>query len=591
MRSGSRLRVAVLLIAAVLAATSSMAQLRRIPAQITPFLDADGARAGSTIRAALRVTLPDGFHVQSNKPRDPSLIPTELNVEAPAGVTVEEVVFPKAHDFKQEGLPEPLLVFEREFLIGVQLSLLSSLPPGDFIVPARFRYQACDDKMCYAPSNTQVQLALKVVGAAATPKSQHVDVFAGIAFGTGEKPGTAAPTVASGSTPAAAARGGPDAGIGKLDKFTVVASTGGYLRTGDFLTFIKNAEAGVVEKGLFEGQGPIAILLIVLVGGLALNLTPCVLPMIPINLAIIGAGAQASSRKRGFLLGLTYGGAMAVVYGVLGLVVVLTASTFGTINASPWFNLGIAVLFVALALAMFDVFEIDFSKYSGNVGGGAGRGTFLLAFTMGSVAALLAGACVAPVVIQVVLFASNLYAKGTAIALALPFFLGLGMAIPWPIAGAGLASLPKPGPWMVRVKQAFGVLILGTSLYYGYLAYELFSSRWVEAGAVASSVEDMVKEGWHPTLAEGLAVAEREGKPVLVDMWATWCKNCLTMDKTTLVDPTVKQALEGYVKVKFQAEQPDESPAVEVMKRFNAVGLPAYVILKPGAPPAASTGN
>ena len=269
----------------------------------------------------------------------------------------------------------------------------------------------------------------------------------------------------------------------------------------------------------------------------------------------------------------------------------LTASTFGTINASPWFNLGIAVLFVALALAMFDVFEIDFSKFSGNVGSGAGRGTFLLAFTMGAVAALLAGACVAPVVIQVVLFASNLYAKGTAIALALPFFLGIGMAIPWPIAGAGLASLPKPGPWMVRVKQAFGVLILGTALYYGYLAYELFSNRWVDAGEVAVERRGQAEGRLAPSLAEGLAVAERESKPVLVDMWATWCKNCLTMDKTTLVDPAVKPALEGYVKVKFQAEQPDESPAVEVMKRFNAVGLPAYVILKPGAPPAASTGN
>jgi hypothetical protein len=71
---------------------------------------------------------------------------------------------------------------------------------------------------------------------------------------------------------------------------------------------------------MFEGRGPLAILLLVLVGGLALNLTPCVLPMIPINLAIIGAGAQAGSRRRGFLLGLAYGAAMAVVYGALGLI-------------------------------------------------------------------------------------------------------------------------------------------------------------------------------------------------------------------------------------------------------------------------------
>ena len=154
---------------------------------------------------------------------------------------------------------------------------------------------------------------------------------------------------------------------------------GGYQSTTDFLRFIHNAETGVKEQGLFEGRGPLAILLIVLIGGLALNLTPCVLPMIPINLAIIGAGAQASSRARGFLLGSAYGGAMALVYGVLGLIVILTAGTFGTINASPWFNLGIAILFVVLGLAMFDVLLIDFSKYSAGIGTSSGRGTFALA--------------------------------------------------------------------------------------------------------------------------------------------------------------------------------------------------------------------
>src|SRR5262249_46208873 len=213
---------------------------------------------------------------------------------------------------------------------------------------------------------------------------------------------------------------------------TLLGTTGGYLGTTDFLTFIRNAENGVRERGLFEGRGPLAILLLVFVGGLALNLTPCVLPMIPINLAIIGAGTQAGSRGRGFMLGGVYGAAMALVYGVLGLIVILTAGSFGTINASPWFNLVIAAVFVALALAMVDGITTDFSRFMGRHGLGVStRGSFVLAFVMGGIAALLAGACVAPVVIQVVLFSSNLYAKGTAVALALPFLLGVGMAIPW----------------------------------------------------------------------------------------------------------------------------------------------------------------
>ena len=134
---------------------------------------------------------------------------------------------------------------------------------------------------------------------------------------------------------------------------------------------------------------------------------------------------------------------------------------------------------------------------------------------------------------------------------------------------------------MVRVKQAFGVFILATAAYYGYLAYGLFADRWVDAKEVASSVEEKLKAGWHSSLADGLAVAAREQKPVLIDMWATWCKNCLIMDRTTLADPAVTTALESYVKIKFQAEQQDEEPARSVMERFKAIGLPTYVILKP----------
>ena len=198
---------------------------------------------------------------------------------------------------------------------------------------------------------------------------------------------------------------------------------------------------------------------------------------------------SSGSRARRFLLGGAYGAAMALVYGILGLVVILTAGSFGTINASPWFNLAIAAIFVALALAMFDVFEIDFSRFSGAIGTDPSkRGSVALAFVMGAVAALLAGACVAPVVIQVVLFSSSLYAAGTTLGLALPFFLGIGMAVPWPIAGAGLAALPKPGPWMVRVKQVMGVLILAMAAYYGYETYGLFANRWVDSSAVAASV-------------------------------------------------------------------------------------------------------
>ena len=78
-----------------------------------------------------------------------------------------------------------------------------------------------------------------------------------------------------------------------------------------------------------------------------------------------------------------------------------------------------------------------------------------------------------------------------------------------------------------------------------------------------------------------VALAVKEGRPTVIDFWATWCKNCLVMDKTTLADPAVTAALSGYTCIKFQAEDADASPAKELLQRISAVGLPAYVVLQP----------
>lgn len=554
--------------------------------KIEGLLSTDAVHAGATVHAAVHVVLQKGYHVNSNQPLDSYLIPTVLSFELPDGFAAAQIAYPEALLLKTGGSDQPLAVFEEEFDIGVVLSLPEDLPVGAHAVKGSLRYQACDDKACYAPRSIDVSLNLQVVPADRPLRPKNTEVFESITFSISGEEG-----VSEGEAEGEVIVPVPDKTIADesgalalLDRFTILGATGGYMKADAFIAFVDAAESGTVVKGLFEGRGPLAILVLILVGGLALNLTPCVLPMVPINLAIIGAGAQAGSRLRGFALGGTYGLAMAFVYGVLGLVVILTASTFGAINASPWFNLAIALLFIVLALAMFDVIMIDFSRFQSKLNlGKKGKGTFLLAFGMGSVAALLAGACVAPVVIQVIVFSSDLYAGGTTLALALPFFLGLGMALPWPFAGGGLSLMPKPGAWMNRVKYVFGVFIFAFAAYYAYLSYELFNDRWVDGQDVSASVEEMLDDGWVPSLVQGLTIAQAEDKPVLVDLWATWCKNCLTMDKTTFKDPEVLARLENYVKVKFQAQDPEASPAKEIMEHFQAIGLPTYAILEPKA--------
>ncbi len=576
-------RVVPFLTAAILAATAS-AQLGDVLVGTQWVFATDAAHPGGTVHAALQVRLDKEYHVNSNKPDEDFLIPTVLTVTPPEGFTVSKIVYPKPVMLDVPFSEEPMSVFEQEFVIGVTLQVAEDLQPGTYSIKGELAYQACNDKYCLAPATKSIDSTLKVVPASEPIGRVDNPLFDRINFGGGEEPAVA-PTPDP-ETHVTLTRVEDLDILDELEDFEILGTAGGYLNVEDFLQYIDDAESGTAQAGWFDDKGPLVIVLAVILGGIALNLTPCVLPLIPINLAIIGAGAQAGSRTRGFALGGTYGLAMAAVYGTLGLVVILTASTFGAINSTIWFNVGIAILFIMLGLAMLDVFAIDFSKLQGklDLAGKGKRGTFALAFGMGGISALLAGACVAPVVIQVIVYSSDQYAKGTTMYLALPFFLGLGMALPWPFAGGGLSFLPKPGPWMVRVKQAMGVFILAFAAYYGYLAWGIYDSTNVESGVVQAAVEARLKEaGWTGSPHKGLAQAKAENKLVFIDMWATWCKNCIAMDKTTFEDEQVVARLEDYVKIKYQAQDTNSPPASDLLKLFKLPGLPTYAILRPKA--------
>jgi thiol:disulfide interchange protein len=275
---------------------------------------------------------------------------------------------------------------------------------------------------------------------------------------------------------------------------------------------------------------------------------------------------------------------IALTYGAIGVGIVLTGSKVGAINASPWFNVAVGVVFVLLALAMVDVLRLDFSRFQ-RAGAGERRATgpALTAFIMGGVAAVLAGACVAPAVIAVLLFASTLYVQGIKVGLLLPFLLGIGMALPWPFAGAGMALLPRPGAWMTRVKYVFAAIILAAAVYYGAQGIHLLRSRSPTQRARVAALETQAaaEQGWLTSLPAGIERARREGKPLCVDFWASWCKSCLAMERTTFKDPRVLRRLDDFVKVKYRAETPDESPVREVLDRFEVLGLPTYIVLVP----------
>jgi hypothetical protein len=152
------------LLAAAFFCTTTHAQLRRPKAELTAFAGSGSVHAGAGTRVSLSVVLPPGLHVQSDKPRDPALIPTALTVTPPSGITIDEIVYPPAVDFRLSGLSQPLAVFGERFTIDVRLTVAPALAEGDVTVPARLRYQACDASSCFPPASETAQWTLHVTG-------------------------------------------------------------------------------------------------------------------------------------------------------------------------------------------------------------------------------------------------------------------------------------------------------------------------------------------------------------------------------------------------------------------------------------------
>ncbi len=505
-------------------------------------------------RLAVRFSIPENHYLYA---KSMSVTPSQGVTLAPVDIPAPERKFDPIEDSEVD-------MYTRD---TIWRYALGPLPPSEFSIVAT--YQGCDPVMCLFPQTRTLSLALdRAESAPASP---------------------APPQRSPDSTPA---HGLPPS----LSAFDIVGRADGYLGPAAFIEFLENVEAGkgmekdAIARAFDENRAWLAIVLIVALG-LALNLTPCVLPMIPVNLAIIGAGAQASSRLRGLALGGMYGAGMALAYGTLGLIVALGFAQFGTLNAHPLFNAVIAVVFLVLALAMFGVFNVDFTRFQSSLSAGKqGRGRVWTAFFFGGVTALLAGACVAPVLISVLTLSARFYAQGIRAALLLPFLLGAAMALPWPLAGAGLSFMPKPGRWMVWIKVGFGIVILAAALYYGHEAWRLHAARQdAETPATETTMPvqdaepDLVDDGiaWFTELEPALQAAREQDKPVYVDVWATWCVSCLRMNRTTFQDPEVIRKLQDYIAVKFQAEDlkaPDIKPTLDAMG--VTLGLPAHAVLE-----------
>ena len=376
-------------------------------------------------------------------------------------------------------------------------------------------------------------------------------------------------------------------------------------------------EGGIEAESLIQEKlretGLLVTLLLVFGVGAGLTFTPCVFPIIPLVVATIAGGQSIPKRRLLVLLGVYVLG-LAMAFATMGVVAALTGSSISAAFESPLFIGGMALFFIVLSFGMLGLFELQPPQWLMRLQGGAQArgGSVLGAFMLGVLGAVLASPCTGPVIVG--MLAATAATHDVLLGFSLFFTFGLGMGVI--IALFGMANMAlRPGPWMVWVRYVFGVLLFGgamfyiansallathllwiagiavavlsgallfwhvthrerepkavgakrgvvvSALYVGVLALVMFLNRQVE-GLHFDRVRDVAD------LRARVAEATAQGKPVILDIWATWCQKCKEYDRVMAGDADLQARLADWVRLKIDVTD-DQRNALR-----DAIGAP-----------------
>lgn len=369
--------------------------------------------------------------------------------------------------------------------------------------------------------------------------------------------------------------------------------------------------------------------ILVFFAGVLTSLTPCIFPMIPITLAVLGVRHPNRTRAHRLLISACYVLGIAITYSTLGVIVAQTGALFGAVLGNIWVIGALAALFVLMGLSMLGLFEVALpvalqtrlSKSS------SGEGV-VGALISGLLAGLVASPCVGPVLVSILTYVAQ--TQNAVLGFSLLFVFALGMGQLFLLLGAStelLDRLPKSGSWMNAIKRIFAISFFGLALWYlqPILSVAVFNlatavflcvATWIAglfqfgmpksgAGIVyrtllmavffygiylgargfehlttstppTSTVENKRKLNWQPFTEERLKAAVAEKHPVIIDFWADWCVACKELEIATFSNSQVRAMTEGFVFLKFDATKPNaEFETLRV--RYQIVGLPHLV--------------
>lgn len=520
---------------------------------------------GEPFQLAIVLKIQPTLHINSNAPLSEFFIPTELTFEPQTNISFGAPIFPppklKTFPFSEDKVS----IYEGTVAVVVPVSTSPDLQLGPLPLKGEVSYQGCDDNVCFAPEEQSFQISLEVV-AAGTPVEEINQQYFELSVAEPEME----------------------------------------------LTRDEAAALEYLERGMF---GAILAFFVV---GLALNLTPCVYPIIPLTVSYFG-GQSEKTKGSAFGHALLYLFGIALAFALLGLVSGLAGKQWGFLFQSPWFVVVIATIILLMAAGLFGAFEITVPSWLLTRAGRSKEGG-VGAFLMGVTAGVVIAPCAAGIIIGLVGLVAKLglILEGTILF----FVMGLGLGLPYLVLATFsglLGKLPQSGGWMLWIKKVFGFMLIGVALYFilpqleqivgklgfmiglvavtagillGFLEHGTYSKSfsrvrkiigvilialgifWTYTGINAKKSEI----NWVTYTNQSVEQLLQEEKPVFIDFYADWCAPCKQLDRVTFTDKNVTKLSDQFIMLKVDCTKPDTHTSA-FMKQFDVTGMPTLVFI------------